>query len=397
MVDSKQCLIEDYNYKQSRRRGTKVLMLCIFVFLIIMIVIMVMRKTYWWVIFYVIGSFFIIELIVYISTNLSYYDMRNKDLIYGTIMDSKDLSKYMNVPKNSEYNRKVQLGYNIAKTKRLLILCLARDVEDNVIMSRNKLENIGKDFLDYKIVLFENDSDDESRVLLKRWMRENNNVELMDCCDMGSCECLLNNAKGYDMGPSSQSRMEKMRYYRETLMRYATEKYYYYDYVMIYDFDISGIVYKDGLMTSFSSGKDWDMVFANGLQSFPKIVNSNLVIYDSLAYIPDSINYDHSLSLIKLDREQMKLKKRKIGSDLVRCKSGFNGIAIYKMECLLNSSYMNSKKYCEHIDLHQDMSNKGYDKIYFNPSMVLFVGQNGPDRSQIFKEFNNFFKKIDNS
>ena len=68
-------------------------------------------------------------------------------------------------------------------------------MEHNVEITRNKLENIGKDFMEYKIVIFENDSDDESRVLLKGWMNENENVELMDCCDMGSCDCLLNNAK----------------------------------------------------------------------------------------------------------------------------------------------------------------------------------------------------------
>ena len=397
MGDSEKYLIEQYNYKESRNKGTKVLAVCILFFLLLMIFMVVNRGTFWWIPIYIVVSVFIIELIVYISTNLNYYDMKNKNLVYGTIMDSNELRKYMYVPKSDSYKNKVQMGYDIAKTKTLLIICLARDVENNIEMSRNKLESIGNDFLDYKIVLFENDSDDESRVLLKGWMNENENVELMDCCDMGSCDCLLKNAKGYEMGSYSynKSRIDKMRFYREKLLRYATNKYYYYDYVMVYDFDISGIVYKDGLMTSFSSNKDWDMVCANGLQSFPKIVNHGLVIYDSLAFIPDHINYNHSLSLIQLDREQMKLKKHKIGSELVKCKSGFNGIAIYRMEALLNSTYMNSKKYCEHIDLHQDMYNKGYDKIYFNPNMVLFVGQNGPDRTQVFREFSNFLKKID--
>ena len=45
----------------------------------------------------------------------------------------------------------------------------------------------------------------------------------------------------------------------------------------------------------------------------------------------------------------------------------------YRMETLLNSTYMNSKKYCEHIDLHQDMYNKGYDKIYLNPTWYYLL------------------------
>tara|TARA_Y100000591_G_scaffold280782_2_gene260177 strand:- start:1124 stop:2314 length:1191 start_codon:yes stop_codon:yes gene_type:complete len=391
------CLIENYDYKQSSSKGRMVFILCLMVFIVLLIFIVLKKRSYWWVILYIVVSFYVIELIVYISTNLSYYDMTHKNLIYGTVMDSNELSKYMDVPKSKEYIEKVNMGYEVAGNSRILILCLARDVEHNVLLSRNKLESIGKDFLEYKIVIFENDSDDESRKLLKGWMNENDNVELMDCCDMGSCDCLLKNAKGYEMGSYSynKSRIDKMRFYRETLLRYATGKYYYYDYVMVYDFDISGIVYKDGLMTSFSSNKDWDMVFANGLQSLPKVISSKLVIYDSLPYLSDTMDYEHKNSLSQLDKEHSKLMKYKIGDDLVKCKSGFNGIAIYRMEGLLNSTYMNTKRYCEHVDLHQDMYNKGYDKVYFNPNMVLFVGQNGPDRTQVFKEFGNFFKKLD--
>lgn len=389
-------LIEEYNYKETANKGKKVLMLCIIFFLMLLVFIVYNRRTYWWIVIYVIVSFFVIELIMYIATNLTYYDMRNKELIYGTIISSNDLKKYMYVPDTDEYKSMVSNGYNIASTKRILILCLARDVEYNIEMTRNKLESIGRDFLEYKIVIFENDSDDETRNSINNWCLENNNVELMDCCDIGNCNCLLKNSKGYDLGPISKGRMNKMRYYRERLLRYATNKYYYYDYTMIYDFDISGVIYKDGLMTSFSKDNEWDMVFSNGLQSFPKITMSNLVLYDSLAYIPDDINYDHDLSLISLDKRQMMLKKHKIGDNIVKSKSGFNGMAIYKMDAISNSSYMNTEKYCEHIDLHYDMYNNGYDRIYYNPSMVLFVGQNGPDRINLVNEIGNFFKKIDN-
>ena len=85
-----------------------------------------------------------------------------------------------------------------------------------------------------------------------------------------------------------------------------------------------------------------------------------------------------------------------VGDNIVKSKSGFNGMAIYKMDAISNSSYMNTEKYCEHIDLHYDMYNNGYDRIYYNPSMVLFVGQNGPDRINLVNEIGNFFKKIDN-
>ena len=385
MNNGEKYLLEEYNYKQSKNRGVKVFSLCIIFFTILMIVMIINRRTYWWIFLYIIVLFFIIEIIMYVSTNLNYYDMRHPHLIYGTTIDTCDLRKDMYVPDTREYEDKVSMGYEIVKEKSIVILCLARDVEANVEMARNKLESIGREFYEYKIVLFENDSDDESRKYLKNWVMSNENVDLMDCCNMGSCECLLNNQKGYNMGGYSynKNRISKMRYYRETLLRYAVDKYYDYDYVMIYDFDISGVIYKDGVMTSFSSDKEWDMVFANGLQSLPMITFNTLKLYDHLPYLSDDMDYDHKLSLSQLEKAHTKLGKYKIGDGLVKCKSGFNGMAIYRMECLLESTYMNTERYCEHVDLHNDMYKKGYDKVYYNPSMVLFAGQVGDDRTNL--------------
>ena len=381
------CVLENYDYKKSKRTGVPILIITTIFMILLMIFIIVNRRTYWWIGIYIFVSFFIIELIVYVSTNLNYYDMMHPNLVHGTIIDTENLRKYRKIPNTDEYKNKVQLGYDIARTKKIVILCLARDVEANVIMTRNKLESIGKDFLEYKIVIFENDSEDESRNLLKGWMNENENVDLMDCCDIGSCECRLKNAKGYDLGAISKGRMDNMRYYRETLLRYTTNKYYDYDYVMVYDFDISGSVYKDGLMTSFSSDKDWDMVFANGLQSLPMITFKKLALYDRLAYIPEDLDFQHGLSPAQLGRKLFNnIGKYNVGDDLVKCKSGFNGMAIYTMKCLRDSSYMNTERYCEHVDLHSDMYNNGYDEIYYNPSMVLFVGQCGPDAIKVFSK-----------
>jgi len=229
-------------------------------------------------------------------------------------------------------------------------------------------------------------------------MGENENVDLMDCCDMGSCDCLLKNAKGYDIGSVSKGRINKMRYYRETLMRYATSKYNNYDYVIMYDFDISGIIYKDGLMTSFSSNDDWDAVFARGLQSLPNLISRKMVLYDPFPFIPDDLQFNHDLILNTANKRQNDLLKHKIGDNLVKCKSGFNGMAIYKMNALLDSGYMNNtNKYCEHVDLFEDMYNKGYDKVYYNPSMVLFIGQGGPDRINFVSETYNLHNRKLNS
>ena len=107
-------------------------------------------------------------------------------------------------------------------------------------------------------------------------------------------------------------------------------------------------------------------------------------------------NFHHNLKIKQLLNHQQKLLNSEINSDFVRCKSGFNGLAIYKYDSIVNCKYMNSRRYCEHVDLHQDMYSKGYDNIYFNPNMILFVGQGGPDRSDFVSELQDtFYKKLD--
>ena len=386
-------IIEEYNYNQSKSEGKNVLIACTLISVLIMVVIVVKTKTYKWCFFYIIAMFFIIAMIMYLSTNMNYFDLMHSNLINNTIVDTQTISKYFTIPDLDVYQQKVQLGYSIAKTKKIIILSLARDVEHIVNLTFNKLTNIGKDFQEYKIIIFENDSDDNTRQVIEKWTHIDSNIELMDCCNLNSCDCKLKNQKGYDMGTHSQGRMEKMRFYREYLLRYATQKYEF-DYVMIYDFDISGAIYKDGLMTSFT--QDFDMVFAKGLQAMPLLTFNKYFMYDNISFIPNFINFHHNLKLKNLHNHLQKLLNHNINSDFVKCKSGFNGMAIYKYDSIVKSTYMNSKRYCEHIDLHQDMYNKGYDKIYFNPNMILFIGQGGPDRSKFVSEIiNTFNKKLD--
>ena len=381
-------IIEDYSYKKSKNNGIKCLVCLIIMFLIIMIVLRSkVYKTNWWLIWYIIICAYLIESIMYMLTNMSYYDMVHPNLIHGTIISTREIQKYIKIKDMDTLQEKINIGCEVANTKRVVIISLARDVEDIFYNTRLKMEKIGEKFLEYTIVIFENDSDDNTRSLLERWSNENYNMILMDCCNLGDCGCKLKNKKGYDIGTHSYSsgRISKMRFYREQVLRYTTANYSHYDYVMMYDFDMSGGIYLDGLMTSFYYD-NWDMIFSKGLQSRPKLAGG-VVMYDSLPYIPEHSSFDHKNSLRKMGNILNKLNNLKIGSEPVRCKSGFNGLAIYTMESMINSTYMNTEFYCEHVDLHYDMYQQGYDRIYHNPNMILYIGQAGNERINLLFNF----------
>ena len=64
----------------------------------------------------------------------------------------------------------VKRGEAIASASKIVICCLARNCEKLVAKNIKRLEHIGKQFSEYKIVVFENDSSDNTRELFKRKM-----------------------------------------------------------------------------------------------------------------------------------------------------------------------------------------------------------------------------------
>ena len=334
---------------------------------------------------YLFVSYFMIEVYLYFFTNLSYFDMVNPALFNRTIVDKDFVNKYIKIPNTQKYNESIKVGYENAKQKKIVLASLARDVELRTPDSIVKMEKIGECFQDYRIVMFENDSEDNSRELLTNWSKRNDKVVLMDCCDEGSCDCKLKTQNSYSLGWAGKKRIQKMRFYREKLLRYTTKNFSDFDYYISYDFDLQGGLYLDGLITSFEKD-NWDMIFARGLQSMPSITRKRLILYDSLPYISGSMDFHHKHSLKHMfDKFDKDLGKNKVGSKFVLCKSGFNGLAIYNMKSILDKSYMKSDFYCEHIDLHYDMYTKGNNKIYYNPNMIMFAGQPGPDRIELLK------------
>jgi len=58
--------------------------------------------------------------------------------------------------------------------------------------------------------------------------------------------------------------------------------------------------------------------------------------------------------------------------------SAFNGLAIYKMSSILDSRYIIAPKSCGHVGLDDNMRQNNHDKLFINPSMLLYAGMQGP-------------------
>jgi hypothetical protein len=312
---------------------------------------------------------FILESFLQINPIKYYYnDYFNSDIVYF------DDSVPLDIVQKSNY------GFKMAKEKRIVFCCLARDIEEYIEKSIIKLEIIGKYFKDYKIVIFENDSSDNTRNLIKINRERNNKIILLDCNNMNSTECKLNNKKGYDYGMLSKQRIYKMAQYREQYLNYVKTNLSDYDYMMVCDMDLSGNQCIDGIFTSIIKS-NWDAIYINGKSSYWGFFGLITITYDGLAFV----NYNSEFTKKNKSGLEILLQILLMNSgindskEFYQVKSAFNGYALYKINSIKNASYIGDYN-CEHINLSKNINDNG-GKQYINKYWTGYFNQQGPTDS----------------
>lgn len=66
------------------------------------------------------------------------------------------------------------------------------------------------------------------------------------------------------------------------------------------------------------------------------------------------------------------------GEPMIRVFSGFNGLGVYRMKAIKGLRYIPEENYdervevlCEHVSLHRQMAERGFHRVYINPSQVV--------------------------
>ena len=271
----------------------------------------------------------------------------------------------------------------LQKNSRIVICGLCRNIKDRLVKNIPKFENTGKLFKDYRVVIFENDSEDGTRELIKDWSQKNNKVVLLNCCNMNSCECRLNEREMYNIGIFSTERMKKMAFFRNQYLNYVKNNCSDFDYMLVVDMDMEGSYSNQGLFNCLSY--DFDMMCINGKIPIPSTLGMAVLTYDALAFEKDNLKIKNNIG----DSIYKYIQMNKLVYDKnnpIKIVSGFNGMAIYNIKSILNSQY-DSKDNCEHIDFHKNMIENGYDKIFINPIWKGYFGFQGSRNS-----ISSFFK-----
>lgn len=280
-------------------------------------------------------------------------------------------NKYKPTQNIIEYNKIVKRGYEIMKTKKIVIGGLFYNSSKVFNKFKNRMNYLQNYFKDIQIVIFENDSIDNSRILLLNWEKQQKNINIIKCKENNFC--LLNKKKAISHGIFSNCRMKKMSQYRNIVKKYVDDNFSNYDYFIVIDTDARGAFSLDGLAYSFGINTEWDVMSAYGSVGIV-LTLGNLIYHDYIAYLDNYISIESLKKIIAINLTNK-------NDDIIKVNEAFGGLSIYKMSSIKNSDYTphDNNYICEHTIFTNNMKMNGYNKFYINPKLIFLMGKQGPD------------------
>jgi hypothetical protein len=107
-----------------------------------------------------------------------------------------------------KYNARVKDGFNKMKNLDVTICGMVRDVGDRVEDIKERVESMGRLVRDYRVLIVENDSTDDTRKNLLDWVSSNPRVYILGCgVNESSCHLNLPKTSGHSV---YRERIEKM-------------------------------------------------------------------------------------------------------------------------------------------------------------------------------------------
>lgn len=242
-------------------------------------------------------------------------------------------------------------------SKRVVLGGLARDLGGVIETTIARMERLGRLFADYRVVIYENDSRDNTRQRLSDWMRVNSRV-LVVTEDLNS---------PVNQSDRSLARAERMAYYRRQCHREICQRYSDFDNVILIDMDLEGGWSYDGVANTFGKN-DWDFVGSNGVIYRRRGLELNrLVHFDAWAFRQDE-------DFTPMTTAEVNAITYSRGESLVPLTSCFGGLGVYRMPAYAAGEYDNGTD-IEHVPFHRSMRESGFGRIFLNPSQMVLYGR----------------------
>ena len=267
-----------------------------------------------------------------------------------------------------------------------------RDIEEHFFTSFSNLENISNLFAKSVVIIFENDSTDNTRAKLIKWSQE---VSIK----MEKHIILKDNL--IELYPL---RAHRLAYCRNCILNYIYDNNYHltYDYAIHCDLDnrFWSIDYTSICSCFQYNPNSWDAMTC---------VNKNKTYYDFWALRCDQSWFN--INIFSCDAENVDYNSKieefenllKNTNGLIQVTSSFNGLGVYKLSSIINCRY-NADYFCnvcnnanigckednDHIGLHKQMINNGCT-IFINNKMYI---QSTPKNSITYEQFIKTIKYV---
>lgn len=267
------------------------------------------------------------------------------------ILSQMNTIKQLNIQIYDDPNIEIKYkDINLLETK-LLVLSLLKDPVNSLNFIDQFSQELSKHIPNTKFSFFTNNNDDSCNIFLQLLVRRNQNIQI-----------LRYKNEHIDIN----NRIHKFAEYRNLNFEYATETLGVdFDYVIIFDSDLSTFIPVDGIIQSLKLDYPWSCISANCTYR-----NSSFY-YDELALRMknDSKDISHIHPQFKeyYGINQKWLTNFKIFNSWTEVDSAFGCLSIYKMNELLEIQKKYGQLYrlnnyppytAEHICLHDKLPNK---------------------------------------
>ncbi|MFV1964857.1 MAG: hypothetical protein ACC628_05505 [Pirellulaceae bacterium] len=256
----------------------------------------------------------------------------------------------------SRFGEQVTRGYRVMRERKVVLCGVVRDAAEILPRTIARIERIGQLFADYQVVIYENDSRDNTPELLRQWSHRNWRVVVLS-------ETLHDPP---NLPIRCPRRGGRMAHYRNQYRDYVEAHYQDFDDVVVADTDLFGGWSYDGIAHTYSQS-GWDIMGSFG------------VIYRRIGWNPNCI-HQYDAWAFRLDDDYRALTTKEVnymcwqrGEPLVPVTSCFGGLGIYRLPAFLAGRYAGGD--CEHIGLHRSMRANGYPRIFLNPSQIALYGR----------------------
>jgi hypothetical protein len=273
-----------------------------------------------------------------------------------------DIEKICPISANylDSYSIQTQNGKNIASRSSIGILSLARNCAKNLSKSLASIQKL--ECKDWYMLIYENDSTDDTKDILRSI--DDNHITI------------THNDEGSPyLTDRSSSRTNNLAKYRNVCLDWLKKNYSHCEYVIVLDLDADLGFSVDGIYNSIG----WLNILSNaggmGSYSIYLSINKHKIVfahYDSFATRFN--DWEPTINNIDINNAWFRHWHPVIGSNPAPLYSCFGGLAVYKTKALLKGRY-SGELGSEHISLHKDLYNHGYN-MYLNSSSRFFAINN---------------------